>query len=375
MSSKRSRRRRGHEKDLPEKVDQYIPESRLLTALQGLEKKVDRELARKHQRIKEALGMQKMTRTLKVCVSHDYRNQSHRHSDDKNNPPSWSLKIQGYLGDGQQQRTSTRMRFSFLVKSLTILVTEGEPNSTTTPFTWNGDDSPVVSDAFEVKQVGNKDCDAKILLTPKRCPEQFRISKDLSNLLGEHSLVTRTRLSHLIWNYAIQNGLVDSKLDTIHCDDDLQQIFGCSSMAMEKLTTLINHHLIPPDPYVIDYKITLDGDPSICQKVYEIDFDLPQLHNPHSLRRMPLSQRECPSSSRELEYRDEKLKTLVGKYQLCKRRRKLFLTFADSPAETLSLLANQHPTFLAVRMWPYIFSIRLSYCAYFCVGGPRRRKE
>eukprot|EP00954_Amorphochlora_amoebiformis_P006326 494734-Amorphochlora_amoeboformis.AAC.1 len=187
MSSKRSRRRRGHEKDLPEKVDQYIPESRLLTALQGLEKKVDRELARKHQRIKEALGMQKtyygalhhrgwevgevqvqvadvadtvadevavrwqasdevlgagevliwvmpttlivpsaltraiyaflsltlprknvihvcwqMTRTLKVCVSHDYRNQSHRHSDDKN--------VQKNRIEGRRERERTNER-------------------------------------------------------------------------------------------------------------------------------------------------------------------------------------------------------------------------------------------------------------------------
>jgi len=94
-----------------------------------------------------------------------------------------------------------------------------------------------------------------------------------------------------------------------------------------------------------------NGDSSCVRhepKWFEIDVDLPELHNPHSVRRMPVSQKECPNNQREIEYRDEKMKTYIAQYYRHKRRRLLLLTFADDPINTLKLLIVQHPEYLQV---------------------------
>uniref|UniRef100_A0A7S3ZCZ8 Uncharacterized protein n=2 Tax=Lotharella globosa TaxID=91324 RepID=A0A7S3ZCZ8_9EUKA len=106
------------------------------------------------------------------------------------------------------------------------------------------------------------------------------------------------------------------------------------------------------DPYVLDYKITLDNldeEARNTAKTYEIEMEIPELHNPHNIRRMPMSLRECPSNHREIEFRgEEKMKTLLSEFHKHKRRRRLLLAFADAPAATTRLLSTQHTTFLSV---------------------------
>eukprot|EP00467_Chlorarachnion_reptans_P015569 CAMPEP_0114505034 /NCGR_PEP_ID=MMETSP0109-20121206/10623_1 /TAXON_ID=29199 /ORGANISM="Chlorarachnion reptans, Strain CCCM449" /LENGTH=397 /DNA_ID=CAMNT_0001683417 /DNA_START=46 /DNA_END=1239 /DNA_ORIENTATION=+ len=344
-SARRQRRRRGHERDLPEKLDHFIPESPMLTAMMELEKKVDRHLTEKHLRIREVMGnLQPLKKTLRFTISHESHNQNSS-IDDKENPPSWTMRIQGQFTDSH--RAAGRLRFSYLFKSVNVLITELGSEPVTIPVKWDAVNSPVITDGFELKHIGNIDADCKILLKLNRVPEKYKIPKDLAILLG-FNFETRWKILKSIFNYSLANKLYNRQTDEIVFDGALRQALGAKRVKKGDLASLLEDIILPLDPIIIDYKITLDNELPDNGKTYEIEIDIPEVHNPNNVRKMELSSRDCPTNQKELDSREEKIKALIQKYNVHRRRQQMLLAFAHNPEGITRELASQHSTYLSV---------------------------
>eukprot|EP00466_Bigelowiella_natans_P008998 jgi/Bigna1/72977/fgenesh1_pg.22_\ len=338
----KNRRRRGYEKDLPEKPGLWVSESPFLTALQNLEKKVDMHLAEKNLRIQEAAGQlpQRVKRIVKIAISHEHHWQDHAIDD----------KTRGSGG---------RKRFTHLVKSATILITERTTSDpVTTPVQWTSIECPVVADGFELKSLGNKDVDAKILLHLNRSPEKFRVSPPLNGLIGM-TIGTRIELISAVVRYAMKNKLTDKSMKFISCNEPLKQVFNQAKIECSRIDELMNEQLLPLDPHIIDYKITVEGedndnegDPSSVPheaKWFDLEVEMPELYNEQSTKRLPFSQRDGPNHQKEVEALDEKMRTLMTQYEFHKRRRILLQSFAKNPVKVVNLVAYDHSDFLEVR--------------------------
>ena len=166
---RRARRRRGNEKELADQLELSIPESKLFTELQKLEKRLDVRLAQKNLQIQRSTQQLPVaTRTLRVSISHEYHNQD-REEGDAEYPPAWTLKIQGRFLE--PDRGFPRLKLTTVLKNVLVLVTEVGPGGRTMPIKWNHADSPIVADGIEIKQLGRRECNAKVCLHLRRSPE------------------------------------------------------------------------------------------------------------------------------------------------------------------------------------------------------------
>ena len=116
--------------------------------------------------------------------------------------------------------------------------------------------------------MGDTDVPVKIVLHLDNSPEKFKLSSgtrhlffysnnvvELASLLDIHT-DTKANIIMALWQYVKLNKLQDQDdKRTINCDDALSKIFGSSKIQFPQVPDLLNLHLLPPDPVVLDYVI------------------------------------------------------------------------------------------------------------------------
>ncbi|CAK7336692.1 unnamed protein product [Dovyalis caffra] len=203
----RRKKRKLHEKEIPDKVAAVLPESALYTQLLEFEARVDAAMARKKMDIQESLkNPPRVRKTLRVYVFNNFENQVQGPNERKNaEPPSWSLKIIGRILEDGKDPVLTGMapkphpKFSSYFKKITIYLDQSlYPDNHV--ILWESTRSPVLHEGFEVKRKGNKEFTARIRLEMNYVPEKFKLSPALSEVLGIE-VETRPRILVAIWNY------------------------------------------------------------------------------------------------------------------------------------------------------------------------------
>lgn len=121
---------------------------------------------------------------------------------------------------------------------------------------WNRtQDHSLDSDGFEVHRAGTQDTPVKILLYVAYSPPRYKLESGLSDTLNMHT-DTRARIIVHLWQYIKKTGKQDEQDKKIfHLNEQLQKIFGKSTITFNELPELLRGHLAPPDPIEIDYTI------------------------------------------------------------------------------------------------------------------------
>lgn len=298
-----------------EDIHILFPKSKLYTKLLELEKKIDLILKRRQFSLQDQIKQLKESRLLKLCVHHTF--EEIRQNDNETISPvtstHFSLRIEGKIID------DLSAKFSQFFKKITIKLDENEfPENHTIEWVKNNNVEPVPG--FEIKRKYTKDTNVKILLYLDE-PDLFTVSDGLSNLLQikSDSKVTNSEVILKFWNYIQINKLNDpERRSCIVCNENLAKVFGVQKIEYCDIPKLIQPHLTPVDPILIEHTISKDN----IEQWFEI----------------PVESEIYQSSLPNLDTSDQAINDLnskimenIKKVNEKKRKRDLLLKFANQP--------------------------------------------
>lgn len=157
------KRKRAVERDFPTKLDVAVPESRLYSRLLKFEQRVEATTSRKLVQMNEILSDSKpLQKTLRLYIHNEAHNQSninelsHYNSKDENSPPSWTLKIQGVVFDGETaiQSKNPHRTLSNLLHRMVVQLDPDYYGQEEGFIEWRKDSSVSISDGFEIHRKG-----------------------------------------------------------------------------------------------------------------------------------------------------------------------------------------------------------------------------
>ncbi|KAJ3051187.1 SWI SNF, matrix associated, actin dependent regulator of chromatin, sub d, member 3 [Rhizophlyctis rosea] len=338
--SKSHKRKRPIDKNLPKKIEPYVPESKLYTELQEFEKKLDATITRKKLDLQDSLSKPiKQKRTLRVFLSNLAADQYVEVSDlgagdafdlESARIPSWTLKIEGRLLDqpGSRRPQPNPPKFSSFLKSIHVDL-QRDPNLYPEPnlIEWHKQPGLPECDGFEIKRRGDSEVKAKILLTIDYTPEKYKLSAELGKLLDIHT-DTQTNVIMALWQYVKLHKLQDSEdKKFINCDEPLLRVIGIPRVPFSSIPELLQRHLFPPDPVVIEYTVKVDKEFNMGQTAYDIEVEV---DDPIRETMRNVAQPD-PALTKEIVELDEKIGSLVQGINHCKLKRDFMLAFAKDP--------------------------------------------
>ncbi|KAF5817213.1 putative transcription regulator SWI/SNF-BAF60b family [Helianthus annuus] len=333
----RRRKRAPPEKQIPEKVAAFLPESALYTQLLDFEGRIDAALARKKVDIQESVkNPTRVQRTLRIYVYNTFANQTQTGDRNENNePPSWSLKIIGRILQNGSDSDSTLVlrnpttspKFSSFFKKITIYLDQNQyPENHV--ILWESSRALTLNEGFEVKRKGDKEFTAIIRFEMNYVPEKFKLSPLLSEILGLE-IETRSRIIFAIWQYVkVKKLQISTDTSYFTCDPPLRKLFGEEKVKFSMVSQKISQHLSPPPPIHLEHKIKLSGDNPIGNTCYDVLVDLPI-----SLDKDMSTFLENLEKHREIDACDEAICSAIKKIHEHRRRRAFFLGFSQSPGE------------------------------------------
>jgi len=339
------KKKRPTERNMPAKIDTFVPESKVYTELCEFEKKIDSIIMRKRLDIQEAVGKPAKTmRTLRIFVSNtaaDQPMQQQQNDMDEDaidlnggSAPSWTLRIEGRLLDPPipTKKAQPVQKFTSFFRSIVVKL-DRDPNlyPEGNVIEWHKQPGGTDNDGVEIKRKGDTTVNARILLEMDYNPPKFKLSPALSELL-DMKLETKPQIMIGIWKYIQQNklqGAEDKRL--VHCDQKLQQLFGSAQVQFSHVPAFIDQHLSRPDPVVIDYTIRVDREFHQSRKAFDIDVELDSL-----LKQKMMTTVAGTSTQKEILALDDKIVQCVQSINNSKIKRDFLLQFAGSPVEFIN---------------------------------------
>ncbi|PVU87894.1 hypothetical protein BB559_005818 [Furculomyces boomerangus] len=284
------------DRQLPEKMAMYIPESQMFNKLLEFEKKVDYQTMQKRLQVQESMGKPiHRKRVLRLFLSNKAAFQPKDSSSDSYFPgaqhepssmdtdvkegstettekkigesgdslPSWTLRVEGRfidLPDSNYRQKPAPIKFSEQFTAVVIELDRKDFPPQENIIEWRPTSLENPVDGFEVKRLGNQNVNAKITLFLKNASKKFKIvSQDLCNLLNISSPVTQVFLVKSLWQYIKNNDLLeDPSSDYVKPDPHLQKIFGNIPIQFGAIPELLVPFYAPIDPVVINYTIRVD---------------------------------------------------------------------------------------------------------------------
>lgn len=366
-AAKRGRKRKVQDRNLPQNVRNFIPESAIYNQLLEQEQRLDRMMDSRRAEVREAMDQpETVPKRLRVYLYNTHANQPHDENRSSREPPSWVLKVFGRVvdpGDGVRRpdpRTSEvqgpsggihtvagrshgrRDRFppfTHFVRRMEVqLDPEQYPDNGFVVWDKQHARRGIEKDSFELRRLGDKEVDVKIRLLMDFQPPRFKVKAELGNILGMAS-GTRTRLISMLLTYIRANML--QKADdpsVVVCNDQLRRVFNEDTIMISGLSQRLNYFLSPLDPVVLEYRTKLDGPNCTHPVAYDIDIDVPINTE---LQKVTSILEKC-SKDKEIDHHNQKILATVRKINEHRRRRAFFLGFSHSPVDFINaLVASQ----------------------------------
>jgi len=334
-----------HIAQLPNKIFPYAPEAEAFRRLVEFERRLDSTLMRKQLDIQESkLKASRTTKVLRMFIYNTYDNQQayyHVEEAGVHEPPSWTLRIEGYLLDHEtpDQRRSTprptKTKFSRFFQKILIQL-DPELYAPNDVIEWDKAQSHGDTDGFEVKRAGDAETTAKIILHLDYAPSRFKLSPALSAALGVQT-ETKSRIVLGVWQYIRAHRLHDPEdRRYVLCDAVFQRAFGCNRFPVAELARLVGEHLSPPDPIEIDYTIRREGDWQDYKECYDIEVDVDEVLS----QKHPITGN--PTSLRELASMDERIGKLIEEIKEHAEKRDFLAEFYREPISAINkMVQNQ----------------------------------
>ncbi|KAL6057133.1 SWI/SNF and RSC complex subunit Ssr3, variant 2 [Balamuthia mandrillaris] len=336
---------------LPAKLVTAVPEAEIYRQLLELERKLDATLQGKHMDYNEMQQprSQRVTKQLRMFIYNTYENQTAQYHTEPScevaleEPPSWTLRIEGYLLDEQQQAGSYTQRypaasqrhnqatkkFSHFFHKVVIQLNQDDSQQSIVE--WTKSQSVGDTDGFEVKRQGCGDQKVKIFLHLDYNPSRFKLSSTLASVLHMHT-DTRPKIILRLWQYIKENGLQDpDDRRQFISDEALQQVFHVKKIQFSEIPQLLSEHLGPPDPIELDYTIRCTGNPAELKECYDVQVEADeQLVEGTALY--------PPSYSKELDALEDQIRQTIQTIRKHDKRREFMHALSESPLPFLNKL-------------------------------------
>jgi len=279
------------------------------------------------------------------------------------NPPFWSLRIQGKLLN--QSSTVYTRKFAYFFKQIHILFDRNEYPSYD-DVVWKKESNNEM-DGFEIRRIGNKETTLKILLFISSNPPKFKLHEKLANILGM-TVCTRIQALTALWEYIKMNRLQDKEnRNIVNNDLNLREIFGVEKIQMDSIALKLKDFMLAADPIILTHRIKLNGDWKENEQIYDIEVDLDFLTVHHDI--MPFFSHKVPPDDRQdkmsnnikqdhmLVSLSQKIKKLekkaveyVDKLKRHKAKRDSYMAYTKDPSLFIENLIHQQNTYLQVMM-------------------------
>ncbi len=303
--------------------------------LQALEKQIDERILAKQIQIADAsFKTSKVKRTLKLFVSNTVESVQ---LDSGEPLPGWALRIEGKLETyGRHGRLANR-KLSHYFQSLHV---EFNPNpdgtGETTLIEWINGPNVAESDGFEVKRTGTpSNKRVTIVLKLSNLPERFKLSTGLSTVLSMPT-GSRPEIVLAVWQYIKLHKLQESdEKKTILNNGPLRELFGVEKMNFSDIPSMIQPHLLPLDPVVIEYDLNFEHGGGLLVTDFEVELDDPAKSRP------PVTP-SIASIQRELGIIDQRVSECIGAMKTSHYSFKVLEMFAEEPLGTVNALVARH---------------------------------
>ncbi|CAO1631555.1 unnamed protein product [Sympodiomycopsis kandeliae] len=383
---------------IPPSVQRHVPESALYGQLQKDEKALDWTLARKRAELTDGMSSRppKVKRTLRVFLSNTCANQPWQKeaanadsasASTSDGIPSWTLRIEGRLLEPNfrsratnakaSQATSDRIgaqKFSNLIKTCVVelqrdaaayppeenLVEWHRPTPTAAPQgrapgagsvtgpSGEGHENPLISaadpglDGFEIKRKGSEAVKVKIAMYLSYNPERFSVSPELGSLLDLKE-ETRQGVISALWGYIKDRKLLDERdRRVVRCDAPLASILKADAIGFHHIPEVINRHLHPLRPVVLEYWVRTDVDVNKHSTAFDIELELDDWSVRAKQDRVLSLFDSSNDRSREIAELDEKISQGVSALQNHSSARDFLYNFSQDPLNHLKTwLASQ----------------------------------
>jgi SWI/SNF-related matrix-associated actin-dependent regulator of chromatin subfamily D len=185
--------------------------------------------------------------------------------------------------------------------------------------------------------IGTKEVKCSIFLMLDYQPPQFKLSEQLSKVLGVHT-ESRPKIITSLWQYVKNNKLQDSdEREYINNDKYLQEIFNCPRMKFCEIPQRLQAHLLPPDPIVINYVI----DPAKPESKKPMCYDI-EVHQDDNVRDLMQNFLLSTQSQQEISALESKIHETVEGINQLKTQRDFFLSYSTNPQKFMNdWLASQ----------------------------------
>ncbi|KAI8971942.1 hypothetical protein BDF20DRAFT_824588, partial [Mycotypha africana] len=336
------RKKRPTDKNMPAKVESFVPEAKLYTDLIEFEKKLDATIMRKRLDIQEALGKPtKVHRTLRLFISNTANDQGTTTNLENNfdlsngTTPNWTLKIDGRLLESESEHQQSQQPTPKLTSFFRAITVELDRDINLYPegniVEWQKQPNSPDFDTIEIKRKGDINVNAKITIHLDSNPQKFKLSPALADLL-DIRVGTKPEIVMGIWNYCKNHKLQDAEdKRLIRCDNRLAQLFGFPQLHFGQLPELITQHLNRLDPIVIEYMIRVDKPFHQSSKAFDVDVELDS-----DVRQRMINIISANQIQKEIMGFDDKIVQCVQSINNSKIKRDFLLQFSKSPVDFIN---------------------------------------
>lgn len=197
-------------------------------------------------------------------------------------------------------------------------------------------------DGFEVKRKGSEPVKVKIALYLSHTPERYSLDPTLASLLDIKE-ETRAGVISALWGYIKYHKLFDERdRRVIRLDAPLQQLFKTDALAFHHVPEVVNRHLHPAMPVVLEYWVRTDAEVNRHTTAYDIEVELEDW-TVRTRQERVLSLFDAQGErAREIAELDDRISQAVASLQNHSAARDFLHTFSRDPLNHLrTWLASQ----------------------------------
>lgn len=261
---------------LPQELLVMLPESRMLTQLQTLERRIDSTILKKKARARDSLA-EYPSMLLNIATTVSFSVTTASASPEGKLKAAFSqkdrylcLRIYGAIVDPETEGKVDSDEFEgfcqFFKRIVVVFEKDVFPKGEDV-IEWVKTDGNCDANGLEIKRkipssFKAKNVSARIFFVVDHYPEKFCCSETLDPLESFFGLdfkaVTRSALLRSLWQYIKTRSLLDSDSPLIiHCDEVLQSVFSCDQMFISDIVPKLQDMLEPCQPIEMSFDMVL----------------------------------------------------------------------------------------------------------------------
>lgn len=278
------------------------------------------------------------------------------------NPPSWTLRLEGKLEPtvGRPSRYAPPP-FTHWIKRVRAEFREPDTGAVVAMEEWTKDIRTPATDAVVIRRQGAVPLKVRLLVYPDYHVEKFQCSRALSRVIDpqeededdnieedtgdseeeedfEPLVATKAHVIVLLWQY-IKLHKLQLQEKSVQCDAALQRVFnGANKIALSDIPVLINEHLSPPEPIILDYQLRLDVSEHSSSVVHPLYVE----YDESTLRAPRLNHPALLTLANDISALDRRIQETVELLKVAVANHRTLRDFADDPSRTIERLLREH---------------------------------